>query len=567
MTGGYPAEYGKKMGGVVEVTTTADRSPGLHFSSVLGGGSFDTGSAFIALQYGTANSSIRASADGFRTDRYLDPPVLGNFTNHGSGSGFTAAYERDLADRNRVRFSIARRTTDFEVPNELVQQIAGQRQDRKSGETAGQFAFDRIFSDSLLASVRVMSRHVSSLLGSNFLSTPIIADQDRGFRETYIGGNISAHHGSHEIKAGVEFSFAAIHENFGYQITAYDLNGIPMFDPSLPAQFRFQGSHNDRERSAFAQDTYHSGRLTINAGLRYDRYQFLTTEQAFSPRLAASWEVPTARLLVHAAYDRMFTTPAMENLLLSGSPEVRALFPEAEYIPVRPARGNSYQAGLTFRPAAKLRLDVTHYLRTTSDFGDDELLLNTGISFPIAFDRATVQGTEARLELVSTGRFSGVLSYTNMIGRARLPVAGGLFLPSEEEGLREFAITQDQRNTVSARIGARATKRFWTALIASYGSGLPVELEGQRPISFYLSQYGEEIVDRVNFERGRVRPNFSLDASAVAQLWTKDKRGVSVQFNAFNLTDRVNVINFAGLLSGTAVSNPRSFGARLRMEF
>ena len=41
-TAGIPAEYGRKMGGVVEVNTLRDEQPGLHGEAVLSGGSFDT---------------------------------------------------------------------------------------------------------------------------------------------------------------------------------------------------------------------------------------------------------------------------------------------------------------------------------------------------------------------------------------------------------------------------------------------------------------------------------------------------------------------------------------------
>ena len=74
-------------------------------------------------------------------------------------------------------------------------------------------------------------------------------------------------------------------------------------------------------------------------------------------------------------------------------------------------------------------------------------------------------------------------------------------------------------------------------------------------------------MDRVNFDRGRVRPSFSLGASFGADLWRRDKRSLSAQLSILNLTDRLNVIDFAGLLSGTAIAPPRSFGIRLRAEF
>jgi len=42
---------------------------------------------------------------------------------------------------------------------------------------------------------------------------------------------------------------------------------------------------------------------------------------------------------------------------------------------------------------------------------------------------------------------------------------------------------------------------------------------------------------------------------------------LNFQVEADNLTDRVNVLNFAGLFSGTAVATPRSLSARLRFNF
>ena len=42
---------------------------------------------------------------------------------------------------------------------------------------------------------------------------------------------------------------------------------------------------------------------------------------------------------------------------------------------------------------------------------------------------------------------------------------------------------------------------------------------------------------------------------------------VDLQAEVFNLTNRLNLINFAGVLSGTALDAPRSFTLRLRTEF
>ena len=87
------------------------------------------------------------------------------------------------------------------------------------------------------------------------------------------------------------------------------------------------------------------------------------------------------------------------------------------------------------------------------------------------------------------------------------------------------------------------------------------------PLSLLQAQYGADVVSRVNFSRGRVNPSFSINASIGADLWRHDRRSVSMQVDVMNVTDRLNVINFTGLLSGTATGPPRSFGIRLRTDF
>ena len=105
------------------------------------------------------------------------------------------------------------------------------------------------------------------------------------------------------------------------------------------------------------------------------------------------------------------------------------------------------------------------------------------------------------------------------------------------------------------------------AALATYGSGLPVEIDGDADIPSLVSQYGQRIVDRVNFSAGRVRPNFSLGLSLGADLWKREKKSLRLQIEGSNLTNEVNVINFAGLFSGTAIAPPRSGSARLQYSF
>jgi hypothetical protein len=126
-----------------------------------------------------------------------------------------------------------------------------------------------------------------------------------------------------------------------------------------------------------------------------------------------------------------------------------------------------------------------------------------------------------------------------------------------------FAVTQDQRNTARARMRYQLAPRLWAALGASYGSGLPIEIEDAVDVKALIAQYGERVVRRVNFDRGRVRPSFSMDASVGADVWKHENRSVRLQADALNLTNRLNVINFASLFSGTALAAPRMVTVRI----
>jgi hypothetical protein len=565
MTADYPAEYGRKLGGVIEVVTARDKRPGFHGKAVGYGGSFDTAGGYLMGQYGRGRNTFSLNGDTATTGRFLDPPVERNFTNQGTTSGMAAHYERDLSDQDRFGAIFRRAESRFLVPNEFVQQAAGQRQDRDSHESSGQLSYQHIFSPNLLGDLRGMVRDLSADLWSNRLATPIIAGQDRSFREGYVKGSLSVDRGVHELKTGLEADFASLRERFQYQIT--DPNS---FDPQTPPAFAFFDRAEDREQAVFVQDLVRLRNWTFNAGLRWDHYRLLVDENAWSPRLGASWYWRAADLLLRASYDRVFQTPAFENILLASSATVAALSSQVLRLPVRPSYGNFYQGGLAKGVLRKLRLEASYYRRDFADFADDDLLLNTGVSFPIAWRKAEIHGAEVQIEIPRWGPFAGFLSYSNMRGTGYPPVTGGLFLGSEAAQASAFTkgsfpITQDQRNTVSSRFRYQVAPRLWVALAGAYGSGLPTEFNGTGQEA--VSQYGQRIVDRVNFERGRVRPSFTLDGSAGVTVRKADRGGLRVVADLRNLTNRLNVIDFAGIFSGTALEAPRSYSLRLQADF
>jgi hypothetical protein len=561
-TAGIPAEYGRKMGGVVEINTLEDPQAGFHGEVVLSGGSFDSGGAFAEGQYVWGKNTFGVSASGSMTDHYLNPVVPENYSNTGTLGDFSVHYERDLTPKDRVSLSVRHELSRYDIPNELVQQAAGQRQTADNFETMGIVSYQHTFSSHAVADFRGMVRANANDFNSNANSTPVEVFQHNWFREGYFKGDLTINHGRHEIKAGVESDNIFLNENFSYIIT-----DPTQFDDGTPLTFSFVASRPDLEQSAFVQDSIRLGNWTIDAGVRWDHYQLLLNRQAVGPRLSIARYVPSAGLVLHFSYDRVFQTPSFENILLSSSTAATTLDPLSLQLPVQPSEGNYYEAGLTKAVFKKFRLDANYFRRLVNNYADDDQIDNTTISFPIAFQKAIIYGAEAKVDLPDWNRFSGFVSYSYEVGNAWFPVTGGLFLGDDAviPTTGHFPDSQDQRNTVRGRVRYQITPRFWIAGGIQYDSGLPFDFDGTYDEA--LAEYGQKVVDRIDFDRGRIDPSFQINASAGADLFNSDRLKMRFQVDGENLTNVLDVIDFGGLFSGNAIGPSRSFALRLTTNY
>jgi Carboxypeptidase regulatory-like domain/TonB-dependent Receptor Plug Domain len=581
-TAGFPAEYGRKMGGVVELNTLRDPQPGFHGQFVLSGGSYDSAGAFAQAQYSWGKNVLGFTASGAQTDHYLNPVVPENFTNSGTTGDFSVNYQRDLTPNDRLNFIVRYALSRYQLPNEMVQQTwclppgatAGgpcQQQDANNFEPMAIASYRHIFSPNVVADFHGMARYNSNDFYSNALSTPIILTQHNWFDELYFKGMVTINQGRNEWKVGLESDNTFLNENFNYVIT-----DPSQFAPGTALTFYFpgaypsQGQRPDLEQSAFVQDLVHLGNWTMNVGLRWDHYQLIVNQQSFDPRVAISRYFPKLGLLAHFSYDRVFQTPSFENILLSNSFEVSSINPDFLRVPVQPSQGNYFEAGISKAFGNNLRVDVNYYLRNVNNYADDDQIENTTISFPIAFQRAKIYGAEAKVEVPTWHGLSGFVSYSYMVGNVWFPVTGGLFLgddvqDAETQTSGHFPDSQDQRNTLYTRWVYQVKPRFWIAGGVQYGSGLPFEFTGDYETA--LEEYGPAVLNRVNFARGRIDPSLIVSASAGVDVYKSDRMNMRLQVDGQNLTNLLNVIDFGGLFSGNAIGPARSASLRFTTAF
>jgi hypothetical protein len=205
-----------------------------------------------------------------------------------------------------------------------------------------------------------------------------------------------------------------------------------------------------------------------------------------------------------------------------------------------------------------------------NNFADDDQLLNSAVSFPIAFRKSIIYGAEGKIELPNWRRFSGFVSYSHAVGNAWLPVTGGLFLgdnaaAAETQLSGHFPNSQDQRNSVRGRVRYQVASRLWIAGGLQYDTGLPFKFDGNP--ATVLAQYGQQVVNRINFNRGRIYPSFQVSASVGADIYKSDRLNMRLQIDGENLTNILDVIDFGGLFSGNAIGPARSYSLRLTTSF
>ena len=235
---------------------------------------------------------------------------------------------------------------------------------------------------------------------------------------------MSAHAGVHELKVG------------GGLDRRHDPRALRLPDHRSglvrgrhPVAFRFDGPPRESRGGALRPGSDPARRRgRVNAGLRWDRYQLVVEDNAFSPRLAAAWSWPAADLVLRASYDRAFQTPAIENLLLASSKRSSDSTTMSCGLPVPASRGNFYEAGLSKALGGRMRIDARAVQATDGERRRRRAAAQYGRQLS---DRVPSRGHRRRRDQAgraATGRTSTAsLGYSHLHGIGELPITGGLF--------------------------------------------------------------------------------------------------------------------------------------------
>jgi outer membrane receptor protein involved in Fe transport len=588
LTGGIPAEFGDKLAGVINVNTRSGLEGPTQGGLTFSGGSFSTGEVGADFSTHTKRFGFLTNLSATTSQRYLDPPTIDNFHNFGrTGKGFFRLdYQFDTNNSLRGTFTFG--GSNFQVPNRLEQEIAGQDQRQRLRDNSQNITFEHIFSPSAVAQFSFFNRSGTAKLTSNPQSTPVAAFQDRTLRNYGGLASLSLTHGTHNIKLGGQVTITPVRENFSFYPTVpfdalVDENGnvfpnpVNAFNAAHP--FVFNGRKTGRTLSAYVQDRFTPFKnLTLDVGLRYDNYKLVIKEQALSPRLGLAYYIPRTQTTLRASYNRLFQPPPAENLLLASSSQAAAISPIAVLQgftvvqPILPDKENSFEVGAQQLLSRFFRLNLTVYQKRIKNFSDKDQFFETGVIFPITISSGRVTGEELRLESTDIHGFRAFVSYANARAYGVTPINGGLFLGEDPADLQiagfKFANDHDQRNEAQFQLSYNHHSGLYAIFNGRYDSGVPVDVEpGTTLADFVAAGFDPRLYNEIDFQRGRVRPRTILNLTIGADLMQKERTSLNLQFDIQNLTNELFLYNFESVFSGTHVGFPRLFSGRIAVRF
>jgi hypothetical protein len=591
--GNVPAEFGEKIGAVINLTTKSGLgSGGVKGEAFVGASRFSTYEGGASVGCGTDTFGLFASVNGSKSDRFVDPVNFDSL--HNSGNTARGFLRLDWAPdpSNTFRLTMLAGRTNRDVPNTYTQQSAGQDQRVFTRDANYNVGYQGVVSSNAVLEVSGFARLSTFELDSSPGDTPAQATSRRSLDNYGLAPSITWATGVHEIKVGGELKRFPIEERFTFGITdpAFNDPSSPDYNPNLAPYdvtrggsiFAFRQSRTGTYLAAYAQDNIRLGNFTANVGVRYDHNNLPLSESQFEPRIGAIYYFPSTKTALRVSYNRVLYTPEYENILLSLSPEAAALAPPAIQesralgggsLLVHSERQNAYTVGAQQAIGSNARLDVDFWGRRSTYAGDQDQLFNTGIVFPLAFSRGDLHGWDLRLDFAQTAGFRGFLSLGHTRAVYVAPPVGGLFLDASlVDSLigGPFLIDHDQNLQLQSGVTYDLGKTgVWLGANVRYDSGLvsgaaPSDLVGDPDNSWAIPYI--RVTDNTSLNPDRIKSRTIWDFSVGADL-SHYHVPLSVQLDLLNAFDWKGVYNILSIMGGTHVIPPRTLAIRVRCQF
>ncbi len=592
--GNVPAEYGEKIGAVINMTTKSGL--GSPFKGTANGtyGTFDTYQGGVSAGGGSDTLGWFASFNAAGSDYFTDPVNFDNFHNDGNTQrGFVRLDSASPDHTDAFRLTALLGRTDRDVTNTFTQEDSGQAQRVETYDQNYNLGWQKIVSASGIIDATAFARLARFTLYPSAGDTPVTADSNRSLDNFGIAASYTQTVGIHTFKAGGTFKAYPMTEFFRFGITdpAFNDPSSPDYNPNLAPYdltrgghpFVFSDSSTNKYYAVYLQDQIQWKNLTANIGVRYENNNLPSTNVQWSPRLGLAYYLPATGTVFRATYSRILYTPEFENILLSSSAAAAALVPPIVQesralgggeLNVQSERQNAETVGFQQALGSKVRLDVDFWWRDTKNAGDQDQFLNTGIVFPLSFQSGKYNGWDARLDLAPTAGFRGFVSAGHVHAEYVPPFTGGLFLDASDLDTitsGPFLIDHDQKLQIQAGLYYELLNTgLWLGSNVRYDSGLvtdasPADLI-EDPDNAFAIPYIDANHANTGLDPNRIKARTTVDFQVGYDL-QKIAIPVQFQFMVLNATNVMGLYNILSTFGGTHVIPPRRFVGQAVVHF
>src|SRR5882762_6842780 len=665
ITGTPEAEFGDKSSLIAQVTTRSGLGSGRVFGNVDASyGSFGTTGGSIGLGYGNEKIGNFLAVDGVRSGRFLDSPELTPFHDIGNNQTIFDHFDYQPGSKDIFHLNLFTARNWIQIPNSFDQLDQDQRQRVLTWSIAP--GYQHTFGAHTLLTINPYIRKDQFNYYPSrdpFADTPATQNQNRQLLNWGVKADISTTFGRHNLKYGMDLKQTRLLENFGFGITdptfnspCIDDNGNPVDDTTLknPSQciaagfqpntednpnasapfsprlfpfdltrsgrlFGFHATANINQYAFYIQDAITAGNLLFNIGFRVDRYDGPVTKTEPEPRLGIAYNIKKTGTVLRMAYARTFETPFNENLLLSSATGAGGLAQNvfgSNAVPIAPGFRNQFNGGFQQAIGRFLVIDADYFWKYTHNAYDFCTLLNTTITFPIAWHNSKLDGVTGRVSTTNIHGFQAYWTFGHTRSRYFFPENGGLILQGTPLNGSVFRIDHDQafQSTLNLRY-QRPRNAEWVILTYRYDSGLVVSgvpdagaalaltpnqqvsiglacngafatvanpisdctlaggkqgLVTSRLITLPQGGYGPfptQENDDHNPDRVKPRNIFNLGVGTDNLLHREGPRRITASIEIANLTNKVSLYNFLSTFSGTHFLQPRTIVGHVGFTF
>jgi hypothetical protein len=524
ITGTPAAEFGDKTSLIAQVTTRTGLGAGRWFGNIEGSyGSFGTAGGSLGLGYGNAKFGNFLAIDGVRSGRFLDTPEFSAFHDRGNNQTLFDRFDLQPGPKDILHFNVFAARNWIQIPNSLDQLDQDQRQRVLTWSIAP--GYQHTFSAHTLLTINPYIRKDQFNYYASrdpFADTPATQNQNRQLLNWGVKADVSTTSGRHNLKYGMDLKQTRLLENFGFGITdptfnspCIDDGGNPVDDTTLsnPSQciaagfqpntddnpnatapfspsllpfdltrsgrlFGFHATANINQYAFYIQDGITMGNFLFNIGFRVDRYDGPVSKTEPEPRLGIAYNIKKTGTVLRMAYARTFETPFNENLLLSSATGSGGLAQNvfgSNAVPIAPGFRNQFNGGFQQALGRYLLIDADYFWKYTHNAYDFSILLNTTITFPIAWHNSKLDGVTGRVSTTNLKGFQAYWTFGHTRARYFFPESGGLIPQGTPLNGSVFRIDHDQafQSTMNFRY-QRPRNAEWVALTYRYDSGLVV---------------------------------------------------------------------------------------------